>query len=143
MALTNEDLRLIGQLLDIKIAPVHERLDKLEGQIAGMNDRLGRVEDRLCKVEDRLDKVEGRLDNVENQLGKVNERLDSVENRLGKTEARMGTMEMQQLHITRKLEDLKLDMKFAERNIRREIHALNDEMGTVIEILKMNDLIPQ
>ncbi len=41
-----------------------------------------------------------------------------------------------------KLDDLQLDTKIMERNIRRDIRTLRNEMDTVIQVLKINELIP-
>ncbi len=43
--------------------------------------------------------------------------------------------------IKEKVEDLQLDTKISERNIRHDIRYLRDEMDTVIQILKMNELV--
>ena len=40
-------------------------------------------------------------------------------------------------------EDLQPDVKIAERDIRRDIHSLNDETETVMEVLKMHELLPR
>ncbi len=55
---------------------------------------------------------------------------------------RLDIIELKQDRTTKKLEDLRLDVAVAERDIRRDIHELKDEMETVIEVLKMNDLLP-
>lgn len=59
---------------------------------------------------------------------KILNRLDVIEHKQDRTE--------------KKVDDLRLDVAVAERDIRRDIHELKDEMETVIEVLKMNDLIP-
>lgn len=59
---------------------------------------------------------------------KILNRLDIIEHKQDRTE--------------KKVDDLRLDVAVAERDIRRDIHELKDEMETVIEVLKMNDLIP-
>lgn len=56
---------------------------------------------------------------------------------------RLDIIELKQDRTTKKLEDLRLDVAIAERDIRRDIHELKDEMETVIEVLKMHELIPQ
>lgn len=101
MALTNEDLQALSTMMEQKLQPINNRLDK-----------------------------------IENCLGNVENRLDKVENRLSVSELKQKTM-------ADKLDDLQLDIKIAERNIKRAIHNLNDEMETVIEILKLNDLLPR
>lgn len=56
--------------------------------------------------------------------------------------ARLDMIEVKQDRDSKKLSDLQLDMKIAERDIRRDIHTLNDKMETVVEVLKQHDLIP-
>lgn len=74
---------------------------------------------------------------------KLAENLQPVNNRLDKIESRLDVIEIIQKRTTKKLEDLQLDVKIAEREIRRDIHDLNDEMETVIEVLKMNEMLPR
>ena len=57
--------------------------------------------------------------------------------------ARLDIIELKQDRTAKKLEDLRLDVAIAERDIRRDIHELKDQMETVVEVLKMNELIPQ
>ena len=76
------------------------------------------------------------------RLDKVDARLDKVESRLGKMDVRLDVIEMKQDLTSKKLNDLDLDIKVSERNVRRDIHKLNDEMETVAEVLKQNELIP-
>lgn len=108
MALTKEDLNAISQLMDEKLKPVNNRLDKMDG---------------------RFDKMDGRLGKVENRLDKMDNRLDIIE--------------LKQDRTAKKLEDLRLDIAISERDIRRDIHELKDATETIIEILKMNELLPQ
>ena len=77
------------------------------------------------------------------QLKPINEQFGKINDRLDKIEGRLDVMEVIQKRNTRKLDDLKLDIKIAERDIKRDIHDLNDEMDTVIEILKINDILPR
>ena len=94
MALTNEDIKAISDLMDRKLEPINQRLDQMDN---------------------RLDKMDNRLDLIE----------------------------LKQDRTSKKLDDLQLDVKIAERDIRRDIHTLNDEMETVIEVLKLNEMIPR
>lgn len=71
----------------------------------------------------------------EEKFGPVNARLDKIESRLD-------VVEYKQDRFSEKLNNLQLDVKIAERDIRRDIHALNDQMETVIEVLKRHELLP-
>lgn len=55
---------------------------------------------------------------------------------------RLDIMEHKQDRTEKKVDNLRLDVAVAERDIRRDILELKDEMETVIEVLKMHDLIP-
>lgn len=66
----------------------------------------------------------------------MNEQLKPINDRLE-------IIELKQDRTTKKLEDLRLDVAIAERDIRRDIHELKDEMETVVEVLKMNELLPR
>ena len=70
------------------------------------------------------------------------EMFQKILDRLDKMDNRFNILELKQDRTAKKLDDLRLDVAVAERDIRRDILELKDEMETVIEILKMNDLIP-
>ncbi len=103
---------------------------------------LQAITELLNPIHVKLDKMDARLDKVESRLDKVDARLDKVESRLGKMDVRLDVIEMKQDLTSKKLNDLDLDIKVSERNVRRDIHKLNDEMETVAEVLKQNELIP-
>lgn len=94
-----------------------------------LDEKLQPIKDRLDKMEDRLDKMEGRLDKVEGQLGKI--------------EGRLNVVEVLQRRTTKKLDDLRLDMMVFQGNVRQDIYDLGDQMETVVEILKINEILPR
>ena len=77
-----------------------------------------------------------KVSNLESDMKMVNNQLD-------KMDSRFDAIELKQDRTSKKLDDLQLDVKIAERDIRRDIHSLNDQMETVIEVLKQHELIPQ
>ncbi len=68
---------------------------------------------------------------------------DMIDKKLEPINDRLNIIELKQDRTAKKLEDLRLDVAIAERDIRRDIHELKDEMETVIEVLKMNELLPR
>ncbi len=84
------------------------------------------------------------MDNESKEMfQKLFDRLDKMDTRFDKIDSRLDIIELKQDRTTKKLEDLRLDVAIAERDIRRDIHELKDEMETVVEVLKMNELIPR
>lgn len=53
---------------------------------------------------------------------------------------RFDVLELKVDTIKEKIDDLQLDSKISERNIRHDVRYLRDEMDTVIQILKMKEL---
>lgn len=106
MALTTEDLRLIGEVMD-------ERLEK-------------RLEESLSRQLDRT----------------IDERFKPVYERLDKMDSRFDVLILRQELTEKKLDALKFDLESAKREIRKDIHKLNDEMETVIQVLKQHELLP-
>ena len=74
---------------------------------------------------------------------KLDERLKPINDRLDKMDSRFDIIELKLDRTTKKVEDLQIDIAVSERRIKRDIDELKDEMETVIEVLKMNELIPR
>ena len=74
-------------------------------------------------------KFDERLKPINSEIKNINTRLDVLEHKQDRTE--------------KKVDNLRLDVAVAERDIRRDILELKDEMETVIEVLKIHDMIPR
>ncbi len=133
------DMELREMLTDIiseQIKPVCQRLDKMDERLDGMDKRFETIDKRFEKIDERLDGIDNRFETI-------NERLDGMDKRFEKLEGTVSSIRAQQSRDSRKLSDLQLDVKVSERNIRRDIYHLNDEMDTVIEVLRQQGMIPR
>ncbi len=86
--------------------------------------------------DEKLIPINQRLDSMDKRLNSMDKRFDSIDNRIG-------ILEFKQNRTAKKLDDLAFSMQVFERNTRHDIHILQDEMETVIEVLKQRDLIAQ
>ena len=133
------DMELREMLTDIiseQIKPVCQRLDKMDERLDGMDKRFETIDKRFEKIDERLDGMDKRFETI-------NDRLDGMDKRFEKLEGTVSSIRAQQSRDSRKLSDLQLDVKVSERNIRRDIYHLNDEMDTVIEVLRQQGMIPR
>ena len=71
------------------------------------------------------------------------EMFQKILDRLDKIDSHFDILEHKQDRTEKKVDNLRLDVAVAERDIRRDILELKDKMETVIEVLKMNELILQ
>lgn len=95
----NELLIAISDMMDTKLRPVNEQLERMEQKLGTVEEKLGAVEQRLDVVEEKLDAVEQRLDVVEEKLGAVEQRLDVVDQSLEGMEQRLKKIEFAQENI--------------------------------------------
>lgn len=65
MALTKEDIQAISDLMDVKLQPVHSRLDNVDSRLDVMERRFDAMDSRLDTMDCRFDRVESRLDRLE------------------------------------------------------------------------------
>ena len=73
------------------------------------------LKDILGNILDKMDKIDKRLEVVEFKVDKNSEKID----------------------------DISLDLKVVERNIRRDIRQLKEDNETIIEVLKQHDMLPR
>lgn len=93
----------------------------------------------MSLTKDDLDAIMGLLDG---KFSKIDEQFSKIDEQFSKIDSRLSMIEVKQDRDSRKLSDLQLDVKIAERDIRRDIRTLNDEMETVVEVLKQHELMP-
>lgn len=95
------------------------------------------------KIIGSLEKIDSRFEEMDRKFEKIDRRFEAMDHRFEKIENRLEVIELKQDRTAKKLDDLQLDVKIAEKGIRQDIHKLQDEMETVIEVLKQNEMIPQ
>lgn len=117
--------------------------DIISEQIKPVCQRLDGMDKRFEKIDEHLDGMDKRFETIDKRFEKIDERLDGMDKRFEKLEGTVSSIRAQQSRDSRKLSDLQLDVKLSERNIRRDIYHLNDEMDTVIEVLRQQGMIPR
>ncbi len=71
----------------------------------------------------------------------MDKKLEPITDRLDKMDTRLDVIEYKEDRTSKKLDDLQLDVRLAERDIRKDIHTLRDEMDTVLELLKIHKIV--
>lgn len=79
----------------------------------------------------------------------VLEKVSSLENRMASMEANqekmqesIGMLDIRVGLVQKRIENLELDVKVAERDIRRDIKLLQDGQETLIEALEQKGILP-
>ena len=71
MTLTNEDLMALSNMMDSKLKPINDRLDKVEERLNKMDERFDQVEVRLNKMDERFDQVESQISAMQSDVTKI------------------------------------------------------------------------
>lgn len=71
-------------------------------------------------------------DDLDAIMGMLNGKFSRIDEQFSRLDSRLNMIEVKQDIGSRQVSDLRLDVKIAERDIRRDIQILNDEMETVV-----------
>ena len=85
--------------------------------------------------DEKFDSIDKRFEAIDEKFEAIDEKFETIDNRLK-------IMELKQDRMSKQLDDLRFEVKASERNIRKDIYRLQDEMETVIEVLRQNEMIP-
>ena len=67
------------KMLDEKLAPIYERLDRLEARMGAIETRMDAIESRMDAIEARMGAIETRMDAIESDMKDVKKRLANIE----------------------------------------------------------------
>ncbi len=79
---------------------------------------------------------------MDKKLQLINNRLDAMGKRFDKVDDTLNTLKFKQEHMSEKLDGLELTVKYSDHNIRRDIRSVHEDVDTIVEILKIHDMIP-
>ena len=102
MALTNNDIQTLANLIDTK----------LDQKLQPINNELVNINSRLDKMDSRLDGMDSRLDGMDSRLDKMDIRLDKMDIRLDKIESEVSALHANQIEFNKELK--KLDCKVSD-----------------------------
>ena len=118
-----EMLQAIGQMLDTKLQPVHERLDRMDERLDGIDERLDRMDERLDGIDERLDRMDERLDGIDERLDGIEVRLERLEVRVDCVEKRLSNLEEQVSEVSTRVKRLEL---IIENEIKPRLNTIEE-----------------
>ena len=117
-------------------------LELLAGMINPINVQLGNINNRLDGIDARLDAVDTRLDGIDARLDAMDVHFDEIDARFNRVENRLEMIDLKCDTNRKRLDDLSLDVKLAERNIRKDIKNLQDTTETLVVVLQGRGILP-
>lgn len=129
--LDQKDLELLAGMIN----PINVQLGNINNRLDGIDARLDAVDARLDAMDVRLDGIDARLDAMDVRFDEIDARFNRVENRLEMIDLKCDTNR-------KRLDDLSLDVKLAERDIRKDIKNLQDTTETLVVVLQGKGILP-
>ena len=117
-------------------------LELLAGMINPINVQLGNINNRLDGIDARLDAVDTRLDGIDARLDAMDVRFDEIDARFNRVENRLEMIDLKCDTNRKRLDDLSLDVKLAERDIPKDIKNLQDTTETLVVVLQGRGILP-
>ena len=117
--MTNNELLLsISDMMDAKLLPIEQRMDRFD-------QKLDKVEKNLnAKIDSVEQNLNARIDSVQQNL---NARIDSVEQNLN---ARIDSVEQ---NLNARIDSVEQNLNCVEQSLNRQIHILNLKLENIIE----------
>ena len=80
---------------------------------------------------------------IEAIRGMLKEEVDPIHEEISKVKDRLTVLEIKEQATHKKLDNLTLDVKIAERDTRRDIAQANDAIETLIAVLEAKGILPK
>ena len=103
-----------------------------------MNDR-DLLEQLLAEVKE----ISSNQKNMDKKLDSMDKRLSSLETRFSSLEEKLEVVNFKCDTNRKKIEDLSLDLKLFERDVKKDLKQLHDTTETLVVVLQNNGLLPQ
>ena len=84
-----------------------------------------------------------KFESIDKRFESIDKRFESIDKRFESINGRLDIMELKIDRNARNLEKLQFEVKAFKISTQKSINILQDEMETVIEILKQNEMLPQ
>lgn len=117
-------------------------LELLAGMINPINVQLGNINNRLDGIDVRLDAMDARFNGIDARLDAMDVRFDEIDARFNRVENRLEMIDLKCDTNRKRLDDLSLDVKLAERDIRKDIKNLQDTTETLVVVLQGKGILP-
>ena len=89
MALTNNDIQTLANLIDTKLdqklLPINNELDNINSRLDKMDGRLDGMDSRLDKMDSRLDKIESEVSALHANQIEFNKELKELDRKVSDT----------------------------------------------------------
>ena len=102
-----DDMKVLGERMDIGFESVNRRIDGVEASLGG---RLDRVEERLDRIDTRLDGIDKRLDGIDTRLDKVENALSALLKEFKEHRDKVDSLETQVRELTSRVTVLEKEL---------------------------------
>ena len=136
--LDQKDLELLAGMIN----PINVQLGNINNRLDGIDARLDAVDTRLDGIDARLDAMDVRLDAMDVRFDGIDVRFDEIDARFNRVENRLEMIDLKCDTNRKRLDDLSLDVKLAERDIRKDIKNLQDTTETLVVVLQGRGILP-
>lgn len=85
-----EDLRQIGEIMDIRFQKRDEKFDKIDERFDKIDEKFDKIDERFIKVDERFTKIDEKFDKIDENFKRLEQKID--------------------------LQNLEMDRRFAEQN---------------------------
>lgn len=99
--------------------------------------------DRMEVMMQDMEHIKDNIHSLTNDVSSLKSDVASLKSDMKSMQHQINVLSFKQDRTDKRLSDLQLDTKLAERNIRNDIRSLREDVDTIVEVLRQQELLPQ
>lgn len=106
-------------------------------------DRMDVMMQDMEHIKDNIHSLTNDVSSLKSDVASLKSDVSTLKNDVKSMQHQINVLSFKQDRTDKRLSDLQLDTKLAERNIRNDIRSLREDVDTIVEVLRQQELLPQ
>jgi len=120
-----------------------EDFSKLRNELQPIKDGMETYQEDISKLRNELQLIKDGMETHQEDISRLRNELQPIKDEIKAFRDDIEVLKIKSDLTHKKLDNLSLDVKLAERGIRRDIAHLQDAQETVITVLEHKNILPK
>ncbi|MCI5595565.1 MAG: hypothetical protein MR380_02420 [Lachnospiraceae bacterium] len=118
---------------------LHTICDRMEVMMQDMD----LIKDNIHSLTSDVASLKSDVTSLKSDVASLKTDVSTLKSDMKSMQHQINVLSFKQDRTDKRLSDLQLDTKLAERNIRNDIRSLREDVDTIVEVLRQQELLPQ
>ena len=125
---------------------LHTICDRMEVMMQDMDlikDNIHSLTSDVASLKSDVASLKSDVTSLKSDVASLKTDVSTLKSDMKSMQHQINVLSFKQDRTDKQLSDLQLDTKLAERNIRNDIRSLREDVDTIVEVLRQQELLPQ